>query len=307
MADGDRLELPAEIDAAATRSCVAADTASILVASTSTSWASFCADCSPANRSCLHVPPRGQSRVPAVARPSWIGRWATIRPTVRGLRSTDRCAGRSNPSGRLAEIGRSVGTKRRLAAASSVGVDDTPAHGQTIGRPAGRPIDLPFRVGWGIFRFVESDRQRRDGRCVSGLRRVAGPPCGHQGAAGRAGPRRAISSAVSRPRRPRPPGWRIPTSCRSTSSAKTPAITSSPCSSSRANRSPSGSRRQAGLPPDEALEIDLAVPGRLGGGPRQRADPSRHQAGQHPDRARDGPGHAGRLRAGPPDGRKASA
>ena len=146
-----------------------------------------------------------------------------------------------------------------------------------------------------------ADRQRRDGRRLSRLRRIARPAGGRQGASGRNWPATPISSAAFMPKPRRQPASPIPTSCRSISSAKTPGTTFSPCSTSRGSRWPSGLAGRGGSPSTSALELIGAVPGRFAGRPRPRADPSRRQAGQHPPGSPQRAGDVGRLRPGPPD------
>ena len=87
--------------------------------------------------------------------------------------------------------------------------------------------------------------------------------------------------------RPRPPSSTI-TSSPSTRSARTAAFPSSPCRSSRASRSTNGCKRDEQAAGQRKCCASAGKSPRPGRRPHERADPPRHQAGQHLAGGRDG-------------------
>ena len=136
------------------------------------------------------------------------------------------------------------GPRRRLSALFQwlTGASSSPDSSPTSRAPPREDHGLPDRIG--ALRDHAQARRRRDGRRLCGPRRAArAHGCAEDDVVARRTTRRRASGSGARRERPR--ASTIPTSARSTRSARTAASSSLPWSCSRASRSPSACEQGA--------------------------------------------------------------
>ena len=195
-----------------------------------------------------------KGRIPALARP--------LLERTLGFDSPERF---DDCDGLIAALDEAMRKTESLEAPTSL--QETPAPGQRVcsaatrrrkarnGHPSRRrPKTFPFER-LGHFRILEQIGGGGMGDVYRGYDESLDRPWPSKVLRRSNWPATRITSAASTPRPPRRPAWTTPTSCRSTSSARTAGTISSPCSTSRASRSGERLSRAGVLPVDEALAI----------------------------------------------------